>query len=160
MLCFRWFYFKIDSNMFLTPFLHRFFFHFGSQIPSKMHPKTFQKKHAFWDRFFKHFWRFLDHLGAILGPTWRQLWPTWLHFGRPGAGQNRPKSAKTAICRFFVPSWPPGAPRPPPDVDFFLFGGRFLIFFCYFSKDSCTTSAFNFKAFGSFLQDFSPGAFF
>ena len=46
-LCFRYLYFNIDPNMFLTSFLHRFFLLVGSQIPPKTHPKTYQKNIKF-----------------------------------------------------------------------------------------------------------------
>ena len=90
-------------------------------------------------------WR---HLGSNLAPTLANLAPFW-------ASRGRPKSAKTAISRFFVPRWPPRAPRPLRTSIFVKFGGPFLIFFYDFSKDSFTTSVFNLKAFGRFLRDFS-----
>lgn len=49
--CFREFYLKIDSNMSLTSFSHRFFIHLGTKLPSKMHHKTFQRNHQISNRF-------------------------------------------------------------------------------------------------------------
>ena len=64
-LCFRYLYFKIDPNMFLTSFLHRFFFHFGSQIP----PKNLSKKKSNFESIFH---RFLSDFGLHLGSNFSQ----------------------------------------------------------------------------------------
>ena len=121
--------------MFLTPFLDRFFFDFGSQIPSKMHPKTFQKKHAFRDRFFYNFLEVLGpswrHLGSKLAPTFANLAPFW-------ASRGRPKSTKIGQDRhlsIFRPKLAPRSSQTPSGPRFFPVWGSFLNrFFVIFQR--------------------------
>ena len=109
-----------------------------SQNASKnLSKKTFILGSIFY-RFLAFFGPSWHHLGSNLAPTWAILVPFW-------ASRGRPKSAKTAISRFWVPR-SPRAPRPLQTSIFVKFGGPFKKKNDDFSKDSFKTSVFNLKA--------------
>ena len=86
-----------------------------------------------------------------LGANFRQLGSILGVLGPAKIDQNR---SRPPFVDFSSQAGPQELPDPLRTSIFSCLGVVFKSFFCYFSKDSCTTSALNFNAFGCFLQDF------